>query len=120
VPPIAILLLDIPVLLGEILREAVGSDPDFVVLGEATLADLGRIGTSASAVDIVVCAGMQPDGSEPQRLLRGLPHAKLVVLHGAADRASVWELIAHESVMHELSPAGLLDALRSSTRVEAD
>ena len=112
--PIRVLILDLPALLRDIVRETLRPDDGIVVLGDAPAdASLEEAVEQTGASVVIVGRGHPEAVDMPPALVR---RARLRVLAVAADgRESVmYELQPHRRELGELSPDGLLDAVRAN------
>jgi hypothetical protein len=112
VSAIRIALLDVTPRLRDIVRAAIAGTTDLeLVPYEAGT----RVGDGA-APDAVICQVADPlDVETPDRLLRQLPRARLVMVAHTADQAAVYELQPTRRLLLNVSIEELLDTLRTGT-----
>jgi chemotaxis response regulator CheB len=109
VPPIRVLLVDLPPLLREILGELLAAQPDLAVT--AASGDGLRPPPGCTAPDVVVC-GLEPE-SVPARLAEDYPAPDVIVVESDGGRAWLWRVERHRASLGELGPDSLLKAIRA-------
>lgn len=107
-PPIRVLLVNLPPLLRDILGELLAAEPDVAVT--AASGDGLRL-PGGSAPDVVLC-GLEPD-SVSARLAEDYPAPDVIVVEGDGDRAWLCRLEPHRTSLGELGPDSLLKAIRT-------
>ena len=104
------MLAHLPPLLHGILASAVAEQPDMErtddVAASLPLAD--RV--ALARPDVVVTGG--DDGEQHLRLLRANPALRVLAIAADGKSATLYELRPHATVMHEVSLARVLDAIR--------
>lgn len=110
-PPLRIAIAALPQLLRDIVATALSSEPDMVLVGEASGSDelSGLVESSRPDLAIVAC-----ERSEVERLGRvvnGSPVTLLAIVDGGRHGA-LYELRPAEVDLGELSPSLLVDAIR--------
>lgn len=102
-------------MLGDIVRQVISEQPDMVVVGT-----LERRGALPDAVDDVgaevVIVGVEgpelPDVC--QELVISHPQIKVLAVSGDGRGAFLYELRPHTTPLGEVSPQGLVDAIRAA------
>lgn len=112
---IRILVGPMPLLLREILREVLGSQSDMEIVREVDSAGelLSAVVEESPAV-IVVESAMERLGEEAESILLARPGAHVVGLSSDGHSAVVYRLRASGTVVPEVSPEGLRQAIRSA------
>jgi hypothetical protein len=109
--PIRVLILGLPVMLREVVRETIASEPDVVVVGElppdAPLADSAA---STSAAVVVLAAGHPETGTRPP----------LVAVADGGGESFLLELRPKRTGLGELSPQELVRAIRNAAARAAE
>jgi DNA-binding NarL/FixJ family response regulator len=114
---IRILLVKVPGILGEIITEVVTDEPDMEVVGAvAGYSDLlpATRATSADTVIIGLDDGELPDVCE--ELLDERPRIALLGVHSDGRNAFVYALRPRRVPIGDVSPADLVDVIRSASR----
>jgi DNA-binding NarL/FixJ family response regulator len=112
VPPIRVLIVDMPRMLREIVRRSVEADTDFTVVGE--LDDMASVVEAAERTEaqfVVADVGVT-ELAGVERLLEVLPHVKLLGIARDGRQGFLYELRPQRIPLGELSPETLLDVLR--------
>jgi DNA-binding NarL/FixJ family response regulator len=115
-----ILLVEMPRMLCDIITDVVASQPDMVVVGELPeRADL-LPAVNRTRADVVVLG--LPDSDLPNEcgpLFDAHPRSRLLGVAADGRRAFLYELRPQRIPLGEVSPQGLLDAIRLPTRSHA-
>lgn len=110
-----ILLTGLPPMLREIVRDAVTAEPDMEVIGEFD--DGTAFLRALAAADVVIGGTRDLDGAAfPDELLSAWPHVKVVMVTISGAAAAIFELQPHTKPLGDVSPGGLVDAIRSAIR----
>jgi len=115
-----ILLVEMPRMLCDIITDVVGSQPDMVVVGELPeRADLipAVDRTQADVVVLGLRDSELPDDCTP--LFDAHPRSRLLGVAADGRRAFLYEMRPQRTPLGEVSPQGLLDAIRLATRSPA-
>src|SRR5262245_45568320 len=111
-----------PRILCDILKETVGRHADMEVVGEQPAgADLVAAARAALA-DVVVVAPAEPElPAECGALLAAIPGMRVVGVAADGRHAFLWELgpPLRQVSLGEVSPKGLVQAIRSAVRVRS-
>jgi DNA-binding NarL/FixJ family response regulator len=104
-----------PRMLHEIVEAMVSSQPDMIV----TVPVRGRESVAAAArrvrADIVILGeSHQETGRTPWRLLREDPRLKVLTISTDGHRATRHEMRPHQTVIDDISPESLIDAIRAA------
>jgi chemotaxis response regulator CheB len=113
--PIRVLIADLPGVLHAVVREALSPDDEIVVVATRRPGlPLGAAVQETGATVVIVCAE-HPEAADPAPPMLA-ERARLRVLAVSADgRESVmYELQPRRRELGELSPAGLLEAVRAT------
>jgi hypothetical protein len=107
-----VLLLDMPQMLAEIVRDVVSRDDSLVVVGDIVDAD-ARAVVGQMRPNIVLLGG---DSTSPPAWCREVfeerPHFVVLALLGSGRDAVLWELAPHRVPLGDLAPSALLSAMR--------
>jgi chemotaxis response regulator CheB len=114
---IRVLVVKVPGILGEIITSIVANEPDMEIVGDVAdyreLLPMTRT-TSADAVIIGLENGELPGVCE--ELLDERPRVTLLGVHGDGRHAFVYALRPERVPIGDVSPAGLVEAIRSASR----
>ena len=113
--PIRVLIIDLPTMLREIVRETVAAEPDMVLVGELPMETTIAEGARAADPGVVILGSEHPDVVPhcPEVLARNAQLAVLAV--GADGRESfLYELRPRRVALGEVSPRRLVEVIRSS------
>lgn len=118
------MLAGLPRMLADIVQRVLGDAPDLDVVGLPGPADPpGRLADSIAehGADVLV-TGLRPTQSIDQFavLLRSHPALRIFALEGDGRRTVLYELQPHTVPLGDVSPEGLIDAIRSTSRVRND
>jgi hypothetical protein len=110
---IRILLLNMRGVLGDVIRAVLRTCGDVTVVGESLdVADV-RVLVDRTGAEVVVC---HLDDTATAEVTNGMfaPHrrVKVIAVRDDGRRAVLWELRPQRSVLGDLSPALLVDAVR--------
>jgi len=116
VPRTRLLIAPVPPLLGDIVRDALAGEPDLEVVGRSGEDDLeDRV--DACAADVVLAEETGPRLADPYlRLMYLHPRLRLLTVSPDGRRASLWRLAPERRVLADVSPRGLVGALRAAVR----
>ena len=118
VEPISVIFVDMPRMVREIVKQAVESQADMVVVAELeTPADaIEALDTAAGSVVLVGDSGIGADDVE--RLLTRAPGSSLLAVSAAGGQVDVFQLQPVRRRLGEASPRRLVEAIRSAARRE--
>jgi DNA-binding NarL/FixJ family response regulator len=104
-----------PRLLRQILEGAVASQPDVTVIRHVRPSENLAAAAKRVRADIVILGEAQ-EGAEgaPWEVLDKEPRLKLLVISSDGHRATRYELRPHQVLIDDLSPEGLIDAVRTA------
>jgi len=117
---IQILLVDMPLLLRELIEEAVAGQPDMHLV--ATVADAAELiaATGDARPDFVVFGAGEPadEGfpAECLRLLEESPHTKALAIEAVAGHAYLYELRPERTPLGEVTPEDVLGVMRDAAK----
>ena len=109
-----ILLDNMSKMLRGIITDIVSSDPECEIVAEAPRQDSLRDRLDETHVDVVILAADNMD-DEPGRygdILADHPTTRIIAITSAGNRAFLYELRPHVTLIDELSPARLLSAIK--------
>ena len=110
-----ILLLNVRGVLGDVIKAMLRACEDVTVVGESLDVTDIRALLDRTGADVVVC---QVDDTAAAEVANGLfaPHrrVKVIAVHDDGRHAVLWELRPQRSVLGDLSPSRLLDAVRQA------
>lgn len=122
-PPVKktrLLIASVPPLLGDIVRDALESEPGVEVVGSGGNMDDLDATVDACAADVVLAEEPGPALSDPYlRLMYLHPRLRLLTVSPDGRRASIWRLAPERRVLADVTPRGLADALRATARLAA-
>lgn len=110
-----VLLLDMPRLLRELVRDVVSEQPDLEVVGE--LDDESQLDAAISSTDpnfVIVGTDRAELSAAFRELFEVRPRLKVLALATEGGRSVVWELAPRCVQLGEMSPESLLAALRQA------
>jgi DNA-binding NarL/FixJ family response regulator len=108
-----VLLVGMPLLLRELIREIVAQEEDLVIVGEA---DDGTLPAAAARADAdFVIVGLDDPGAAERylELLEQRPLTKVLAISGDGRDAELWELHPRLIPVREVSPDAVLAAIRT-------
>jgi len=111
-------LAGLPRMLADIVRRVLGEASDLEVIDMSVNAD-GLVDSLEYHEADVLVTGLRPTESIDQfaSLLRAHPSLRIFALEGDGRRAVLYELQPHTVPLGDVSPEGLIDAIRSTVRV---
>jgi chemotaxis response regulator CheB len=113
---IRILLLEMAPMLLDIVANIVADQPDMdIVPNPVSETDLLRAAERGNA-DVIILSRKAPLDGEYDEVLYSRAHLKVIEIEGEGRRGSLYELRPHRVPLGEMSPAGLLDAIRASVQ----
>lgn len=111
---VRILVADLPGMLAEILRAVAEREPGLEVIEDPEAAfDLAGA-VERAGVDVVVVGGNCDDAAPALALLHARPRLRVVTVSGDGRLACHDALVPHRVVLRDVSPRGLLDAIRGA------
>jgi DNA-binding NarL/FixJ family response regulator len=117
--PTRIVLADLPVMLRQIVRDAVTAEPDMEVIGEFDAS--GLFFEALNRADVVIAGTREPERSAfPHSVLSASPAAKVLMIAVADPAATMYELRRHQTALGDLSPSGLVEAIRNAVATNHD
>jgi hypothetical protein len=107
-----VLLMGMPTMLRQVVREVVARVPEFVVVGEFPTADLDEARGAGASVAIVGAA----DVSERwvRQLLRGSCRLRVLSISVDGSQTTLYEMRPHRVPLGELGPEALVAAIRAA------
>jgi DNA-binding NarL/FixJ family response regulator len=125
---IRILLAEMPRMMREIVESAVSTQADMQIIGaiEERLVERGALTAAAEArveradADVVILGLQRDDEARAyDRLLYVRPRLTLLAITGDGRGAFLYELRPHKVPIGDVSPEGLLGAIRTAARSDA-
>lgn len=111
-----ILLLDVPRLLGDLVRAAVARHQDLEVVADVTEDEAGAA-IADTVPDCVIVGGNRATPPPPCRAAFDTqPHLVVLALAGDGREGTLWELAPHRLALGELSRDSLLKAVANDRR----
>ena len=111
VKPICIVLLGMPGMLRQILREIAAGEPELVVVAELPNAELDSPGILAAGADVVVAGADLASEQAVTRLLCRPRPVQVLGISADGHDAFLYEMRPHRVLLGELSPATLVNVL---------
>ena len=111
VKPICIVLLGMPGMLRQILREIAAGEPGLVVVAELPNAELDSPGILAAGADVVVAGADLASEQAVTRLLCRPRPVQVLGISADGHDAFLYEMRPHRVLLGELSPATLVNVL---------
>lgn len=110
------MLLHMPRMLRDLVREVVAGEPDLEVVGEIDDESQLRTTMARAKPDFVIVGGERAELSPRCRaLFDERPRLKVLALAGQGESGVVWELAPHRIPLGEMSPSVLLSAIRNAS-----
>ncbi len=110
---IRILLLNMRGVLGDVIRAVLRTCEDVTVVGESLDVTDVRAQVDRTSADVLVCALGDTAATEvANELFARHRRVKVIAVRDDGRRAVLWELQPQRSVLGDLSPALLVDAVR--------
>ena len=114
---IRILLAEMPRMLRDIVESAVSTQDDMQVVGADAARDELDAEVRRTQPDVVIVALPRDDGAGAyDALLYERPRLKLLAVTGDGRGAFLYELRPHSAPIPDVSPGGLVAAIRAATR----
>jgi len=111
---IRILLWGMPSMLTEILADTLAPQPDMELVGDSAT-DGGLLGAAQrSHADVVIVTRDDGEGAGYDDVLYGCSRLKVIEISGRGREGSLHELRPRSLTLGELSPLGLVDAIRAA------
>lgn len=114
-----IVLINMPRMLREIIREVVSPQPDMEVAGEFAAAHSLLEAVERTQADFVITGTGDAELADVGRVLREWPRLKVLAVAADGRQTYLYELRPQKVHLGEVSPQNLLDALRSAARESA-
>jgi DNA-binding NarL/FixJ family response regulator len=109
-----VVLIGMPRMLREIVREVVWAEPDLAVVGEFNDQDAARQAIDAERATVVITALEEAPHIDFAHLLSEHPHLRVVSLSADGSESFLCELRPHEQMLGELSPQALVAVIRGA------
>jgi DNA-binding NarL/FixJ family response regulator len=107
-----------PRMLRDVCKQLIVEQPDMEVVGEFGNGVELLLATGQTRPDIIILgvegSGLPGIGSH---LFTEFPHVKLLGVTADAQHLSLYELRPYKGLIGDVSPQGLLDAIRTSVRI---
>jgi len=117
---IRIVFAHMPRMLRDILRGIVGDQSDMEVVEQVAEVEEVPLALRRTAPDVVI-VGLQ-DWQAPEffvKLFGEIPQVKILAVTGDGRQAVIYELRAHATPVGEVSPQGLVRAIRTAVQANA-
>lgn len=112
--PIRVVLVDLPQMLSDIIRDILGRETDIVVAGE-TRTDDAELVEVLPEVDVAIVGTVDHELPPPcLELMRAHPHTRVLTVSGDARESFLYELRPWKMPLGSISPETLLEAVRTS------
>jgi len=99
--------------LRSVVRKVVEETPDVEIVGEGEASAAALEAAAGTAADFVVVSVRDSAlAAAHLDLLEQRPRARVLALAGIGENASLWELNPGHELIRDISPEGLLDAIR--------
>ena len=113
-----ILLGDMPQMLRGIIRDIVSSDPQCEIVAEIPEPSSLRDKLDQTQADVAILAIAETDKTDASAqfgaLLAHHPATRIIAITSGGDRAFLYDLRPHVTLIDDLSPAGLLSAIKQA------
>lgn len=110
-PPTRIVLIDMPRMLRDIVKELVLAQPDMQIVGEYEADTSLGAAVERTEAEFVI-SGVPTDEAGAGALLGERPHVKVLAVEADARQTFLWELRPQKVALGEISPRTLLGAIR--------
>jgi chemotaxis response regulator CheB len=112
---IRILVVAMPRMLQGIIESVVSSQPDMTLVGPARRNKSVAAAARRVRADIVILGESQEDiGGTPWQVLNENPRLKIVTISPDGHRATRYEMRPHQVDFDDVSPEGLIHAIRAA------
>jgi len=110
--PIRVLLIDMPQMLRQIIRQTLARDPRFVIVGEYTEHVAIDLAVNRSKADFVIMgSAVFESRAVRDRLLEEGPQVRVLAVGPDGAQTTLYELQPHEVALGELSPEHLASVM---------
>ena len=109
-----VVLIGMPRMLREIVREVISAEPDLAIVGEFDDQYAARLAIDAQAAAVVITALEEASPIDFGHLLSEHPHLRVLSLSADGSESFLCELRPHEQTLGELSPNELLGVIRGA------
>ncbi len=110
---IRVLLVDLTTMLSGVIKEILATDPSIEVVGEVPESGAVMTAIAKNEADVVIYGTKDRELSPPWRqLFKGNLDAKVVALVDDGQEAVLYELCPRREELGELSPEGLIAAVK--------
>jgi DNA-binding NarL/FixJ family response regulator len=120
VESLRILIVDMPAMLREIVRDAVDGAADMEVIAEVGGEEPITTTICDASADVVLMDAAHPELSEDSHLARSTARLRLLAVEASGREAFLYTLQPVRTPLGELSPDRLLDAIRGTTSNDPD
>ena len=111
--PIRVLLVDLTTMLSDVIKEILATDPSIEVVGEIPGGGAVVTAIAKNEADVVIYGTEDRELTAPWRqLFKGNLDVKVVALVDDGQEAFLYELCPRREELGELSPEGLIAAVR--------
>jgi DNA-binding NarL/FixJ family response regulator len=116
VAEIRVLLIGLPPMLRELVRQAASSVADIELVGEISAAEPAGEAVKRYQPSVVLLTSDHLDlrGDWPSLLRQGSCELRLIALESGGDAGAVFELRPRRLTLGELSPGALIEAIRTT------
>ena len=117
--PTRIVLIDMPRILREIVKDVLATDADMMVVGEYAESVRLRDAVSRTSADFVITDDRVSGFDEVGTLLRERPHVRVLAIGENGRDTVLYELRPQKVRLGAVSPENLLEAIRAAVRADA-
>lgn len=111
---IRVLIRDMPPLMRDVIEYSISTQADIEILEEGNL-DAPSVPTVTAAPDVVIVGTMHGEhGQKATGVLLKWPRAQVLMIGVDGHVSAFYELTLRKSMLGEMSPAELVDAIRAS------
>ena len=113
--PIRILITAMPRMLQEIIESVVSSQPDMTLTGPVRrMKSVAAAGRRVRADVVILGESQEHIGGTPWQMLNENPRLKIVTISPDGHRATRYEMRPHQVDLDDVSPEGLIHAIRAA------
>jgi DNA-binding NarL/FixJ family response regulator len=109
-----VVLIGMPLMLREIVREVVSAEPGLAIVGELDDHGAARLTIEAQRATVVITALEEAPQIDFGDLLSEHPHLRVLSLSADGSESFLCELRPHKQMLGELSPQALVAVIRGA------
>ena len=117
--PTRIVLIDMPRILREIVKDTIATDADMIVVGEYAESVRLRDAVARSAADFVITDARASGFDDVDVLLRERPRVRVLAIGENGRDTVLYELRPQKVRLGAVSPENLLETIRAAVRADA-